>query len=163
MGDFLESIIPEKSYLNNVLDKLVSIIGSEEFNEFITASGLVALDFVKKGYPNLDSQSIKTYEGYVNTSSAQNCLVWDVESGVDVLAIVDIYLPDKALKHIWKYADATLQWLWQFNASSLAILDMTTRIYAKACGDSANHFTLSIHLLPDKFVDSDLPTLVDES
>ena len=161
MSDFLESIIPEKSYLNNVLDKLVSIIGSEEFNEFITASGLVALDSVKKGYPNLDSQSIKTYEGYVNTSSAQNCLVWVVESGVDVLAIVDIYLPDKALKHIWKYADATLQWLWQFNLKSLALLDITTRIYAKAAGDTANHFTLEVNLLADDFTDSDVPTLED--
>jgi len=161
MSALLEEMISEKSFLNNALDKLVSIFGSEEFQDYLTESELSTLDSVKKGYPNLDSQKITTYEAFINTSSAQNCLVWDVDEGVDVLVIVDIYLPDKALKHIWKYADATLQWLWQFKASSLALLDMTTRIYTKASGDSANHFTISIHLLADKFVDSDKPTLIE--
>ena len=159
MGEFLESYIPEKSYLNNVLNTLYSIFGSEEFNSYLVASGLKRLDSVTKGYPNVDSQSVKRYEAYINTSSAQNCLVWDTDDGVDVLAVVDVYLPDTALKYIWKFADVTLQWLWQFNLSSLTLVDINTRIYAKACGDSANHFTLSIHTLADRFVDSDVPTL----
>ena len=162
MADFMEAYIPEKSYLNNVLNSLYTIFGSQEFNDYLEASSLHKLDVVKKGYPNVDSQQVKDYEAYINTSSAQNCLVWDTDEGVDVLAIVDIYLPDNALKYIWKYADATLQWLWQFNLSSLTIIDMNTRIYAKACGDSANHFTLSVHTLADKFVDSD-STLDEES
>lgn len=159
MSEFLEKYLPEKSYLNNVLNKLYEIFGSEEFNEYLVASDLHSLDAVKKGYPNVDSQKVTSYEAYINTSSAQNCLVWDTDDGVDVLGIVDVYLPDTALKYIWKFADATLQWLWQFNLSSLTLVDINTRIYAKACGDSANHFTLSVHTLADRFVDSDVPTL----
>lgn len=164
MSELIEAIIPEKSYLNNVLNKLYTIIGSEDFNDFLEASGLAKLEGVKKGYPNINSQSVTKYEAFINTSSAQNCLVWDTDDGVDVLAIVDVYLPDNALKYIWKYADATLQWLWQFNLSSLTIVDMNTRIYSKASGDSANHFTLSVHTLADSFVDlDDTVTPDDES
>ena len=159
MSEFLDKYLPEKSYLNNVLNKLYEIFGSEEFNEYLVASDLHSLDAVKKGYPNVDSQKVTSYEAYISTSSAQNCLVWDTDDGVDVLGIVDVYLPDTALKYIWKFADATLQWLWQFNLSSLTLVDINTRIYAKACGDSANHFTLSVHTLADRFVDSDVPTL----
>ena len=163
MSEFLTEMISEQSYLNNVLNKLCAIFRSKEFNDFMTASGLTPLENVIKGYPNVDSKSVTVYEAYINTSSAQNCLIWDIEDGVDSLAIVDVYLPDNALKYIWKYADATLQWLMQFNVNSLTILDVNTRIYAKACGDSANHFTLSLHVLSQRFVDSDKPTLVDES
>lgn len=155
----LDSVIAEKCYLNNVLNTLYTIFGSDDFNNYLVASGLSKLSEVKKGYPNVNSQSVTTYEAYINTSSAQNCLVYDTDDGVDILAIVDVYLPDNALKYIWKYADASLQWLMQFNLSSLTIIDINTRIYAKASGDSANHFTLSIHTLADKLVDSDEPTL----
>ena len=161
--DFLASMITDKSYLNNVLNRLYNIFGSEEFADYLSASGLTPPSAVKKGYPNFDSSEIKTYEAFVNTSTAQNCLVLDIDDGVDVLAIVDVYLPDNALKYIWKYADATLQWLMQFNICSLTIVDINTRVYSKASGDSANHFTLSIHTLADKLIDSDEPSLVDES
>ena len=163
MSDFLNKMIASKSYLNNVLNKLYNIFNSKEFNDYLEASGLHRMESVKKGYPNMDSQSVKTYEAFINTSSSQDCLVWDVDDGVDVLAIVDVYLPNNALKYIWKLADATLQWLMQFNVSSLTILGISKRIYTKASGDSANHITLSVHCLADKFIDSDEPTLVDES
>ena len=162
MAEFMTQMVEEKSFLNNLLNKLKQIIDSEEFASYLTASGLTPPEVVKKGYPNLDSSSIKQYEAYINTSTAQNCLVWDIEDGVDCLAIVDIYLPDNALKYIWKYADATMQWLWQFNLKSLTIVDFNARIYSKASGDSANHFTLSIHTLGDKFIDKDTPNLVEE-
>lgn len=162
MSEFLTEYIAEKSYLNNVLNKLYTIFGSQQFNDYLTASGLKPIERAVKGYPNVNSQSVTKYEAYINTSSAQDCEVWDMEDGVDVLAIVDVYLPDTDLKYIWKYADATLQWLWQFNCRSLTLIDINTRIYSKASGDSANHFTLSVHTLADKFSDSDEPSLVDE-
>ena len=155
MEQLLEAYIPEKSYLNNVLNKLYTIFGSEEFQDYLEASELRPFEAVKKGFPNVNSQSVNKYEAYIYTSSKQNCLIWDTDDGVDVLAIVDVFLPDNALKYIWKYADCVLQWLWQFNLSSLTIVDMNTRIYSKASGNSANHFTLAIHTLADKFVDSD--------
>ena len=143
------------------MTKLLSIFRSNEFKNFLTNSGLSPLADVHKGYPNVDSSSITEYEAWVNTSNTMNCEVWDAADGVDVLAIVDVYLPDSDLKFIWKYADAFLQWLWQFNLKSLALVDMNTRIYAKAAGDTANHFTLSVHLLADLFIDSDIPMIED--
>ena len=157
----LQKIVNGKSYLNQAMTKILSIFRSQEFASFLTASGLNALTAVHKGYPNVNSSSVTEYEAWVNTSSTMNCEVWDAADGVDVLIIVDIYLPDSDLKYIWKYADATLQWLWQFNMKSLALVDMNTRIYAKAAGDTANHFTLSVHLLADMFIDSDIPTIED--
>lgn len=159
--EFLTKMVEGKSYLNQALAKILLVFRSQEFADFLSSSGLKPLEAVHKGYPNVNSSSITKYEAWVNTSNAMNCEVWDAADGVDVLTVIDVYLPDSDLKYIWKYADATLQWLWQFNLKSLALLDITTRIYAKAAGDTANHFTLAVHLLADNFIDMDIPTLVD--
>lgn len=161
MMEFLTQMVENKSYLNQAMTKILSIFRSQEFATFLTNSGLEPVSAVHKGYPNVDSASITKYEAWVNTSSKQDCEVWDVVDGVDTLVVIDVYLPDSDLKYIWKYADATLQWLWQFNMKALCLVDMTTRIYAKASGDTANHFTLSVHLLSDDFIDMDIPTLID--
>ena len=158
---FITKIIDGKSYLNQAMTKMLAILRSKEFKGFLTASDLQPVETVTKGYPNVDSSAVTKYEAWVNTSNKTNCELWDASEGVAVIVVVDIYLPDTDLKYIWKYADATLQWLWQFNLKSLALLDITTRIYAKAAGDTANHFTLEVNLLADDFTDSDVPTLED--
>lgn len=157
----LTEYIEDHSYLRNALAKLKAILGSSEFATFISNSSLTEPSKVSVGYPNVNSKAVTEYEIYINTSNAQNCEVWDEEDGVDVLCIVDVYLPDSDLRYIWKYADATLQFLAQFKNGGLAVLDMTTRIYAKAQGDSANHFTISVHTLADVFNDATSPQGVE--
>lgn len=160
MSGLLTSIIPKQSYLNQSINKVIAVLRSQEFQTFLKNSDLQVLSDVHKGYPNMDTSEIESYEAWVNTNNQMDCQVWD-NDGVELLIVVDIFLPDNALKYIWKYADAVSQWFWQFNMRSLFIEEMVTRIYSKAGGDSANHFTVSLDLIADRFIDEDVPTLVE--
>lgn len=156
----LTQMLNNQSYLNQAMTKVLAVLRMTEFSDFLTNSGLEPITVIKKGFPNISTAEVSEYQAWVNTSSSLNCEVWD-EDGIDTLIVVDIYLPDDKLKYIWKYADAVNQWFHQFNFKSLGLLDVNTRIYAKASGDTANHFTLSLHLNADVLVDSDKPHIED--